>query len=223
MNGNKKPLIECFGLDYDKNMITEAVQRQQPIIVPALLQRAEIPNSNGRIYPRPILAREIEKYKNFVNSNMAMGEVDHPESDPVVNLKNVGIVVREIYWEGNDVKGKVEVLNKVPAGQIICGLMEHGLRIGISSRGVGSTIQEGGKELVDDDYTLLCFDAVSIGSVEGAGFLTESGGNIGQYLAEGFSLDAINNAQNKNTIVPAALNNNQAIHNILNQILKIKG
>jgi len=171
----QKLLREWHVLKYDKELITEAKNAGQPVIVNALLQRADSPNSNGRIYPGAILQRESQNYQKLIDQNMAYGELDHPETDPVVNLKNACLAVKEMWWDGNELKGKVEVLHRVPAGQTLIGLMEHGMNIGISSRGVGSTSRnETGHELVDDDYVLLCFDAVSIGSVDGAGFLSES-------------------------------------------------
>jgi len=186
---NKRLLQECFGFQYDKKLITEAKQQQQPIIVPALLQRCDSSNSNGRIYPRAILEREIGRYQKLIAAGQSGGEIDHPADDPVTSLRNTAIAIREVWWEGNDIKGKVEVLYKVPAGQIILGLMESDLSIGLSSRGVGSTsLNESGKEVVEDDYSLICWDAVSLGSVTGAGFLKEST-DLRKYLTEGFSLD----------------------------------
>jgi len=187
MTQTKSRLVEWQPIRYDAKLITEARQAGQPVIVPALLQRADTPNSNGRIYPRHVLERECKQYQQLIDENRALGELDHPASDPVVNLQNASIAVKEMHWEGNDLKGQIEILHKVPAGNLLVGLMEHGINIGISSRGVGSTIQtESGHELVDDDYTLLCFDAVSIGSVEGAGFLKE---HKKINLNENFSMD----------------------------------
>ncbi len=210
-----KTLIEWHPLQYEAKLITEARKAGQPVIVPALLQRADTPNSNGRIYPRGILEREVNKYQSIIDQNMALGELDHPETDPVVNLKNAAIAIKGMSWNGNDLMGEVEILHRVDAGRTILGLMEHGINIGISSRGVGSTIQnESGQELVDDDYTLLCFDVVSIGSVDGAGLLREGRVN----LAESFSMDHYNMKLQESGIYTMT-DENAPLRSILNDIL----
>ena len=136
--------------------------------VEGILQRASAENQNGRIYSKEILEREAEKYTNeFVKRGNAFGELDHPES-PVVSLKNASHIVKELYWKGDDLMGKVELLN-TPAGNIVKEIIKAGHTIGISSRGTGSVQQtnEGHLE-VQPDFELVCWDFVSNPSTHGA-------------------------------------------------------
>lgn len=167
-NDDRKLLVDYRTFEYDKNVIKESVDSGGPLTVEGVLQRAEAENQNGRIYPKKILKREAEKYmKNKVNENRALGELDHPESS-VVNLKNVSHNVIDMHWEGNDLKGKIEILS-TPSGQILQELLEEGIRVGISSRGLGSVSQNrNGTVTVKDDFELVAFDFVSQPSTHGA-------------------------------------------------------
>ncbi len=138
-----------------------------------LLQRAEAKNQNGRIYPREVLQREAGLYKeNFVVQRRALGELDHPES-PVVNLKNVCCNVTELWFEGQDVRGNIEILS-TPSGNIVRELIKNNIRLGVSSRGMGSVSPIGENTVeVGDDFALICFDIVSNPSTHGA-FINES-------------------------------------------------
>ena len=136
--------------------------------VEGVMQRAKAENQNGRIYSKDILVREAKKYVDeFVKRGNAFGELDHPES-PVVSLKNASHIVKELYWKGDDLMGKVELLN-TPAGNIVKEIIKAGHTIGISSRGTGSVQQtnEGHLE-VQDDFDLVCWDFVSNPSTHGA-------------------------------------------------------
>ena len=136
--------------------------------VEGVMQRAKAENQNGRIYSKDILVREAKKYiDEFVKKGNAFGELDHPES-PVVSLKNASHIVKELYWKGDDLMGKVELLN-TPAGNIVKEIIKAGHTIGISSRGTGSVQQtnEGHLE-VQDDFDLVCWDFVSNPSTHGA-------------------------------------------------------
>ena len=136
--------------------------------VEGVMQRAKAENQNGRIYSKDILVRESKKYVDeFVKNGNAFGELDHPES-PVVSLKNASHIVKELYWKGDDLMGKVELLN-TPAGNIVKEIIKAGHTIGISSRGTGSVQQtnEGHLE-VQDDFDLVCWDFVSNPSTHGA-------------------------------------------------------
>jgi len=162
-----KLLREYISLDYDKEKIIEAKDKGGPIVIPALLQRADTKNQNGRIYPRSILQREVENYTKAVKERRALGECDHPDNS-VVELKNASHLISDIWWEGDDVKGKVEILN-TPTGNILKSLMESGVKLGISSRGVGETKKTNeGADIVQEDFTLICFDMVSEPSTDGA-------------------------------------------------------
>ena len=148
--------------------ITESKDRPGVFEVEGVMQRAVAQNQNGRTYSKEILMREAERYMNeFVKNGNAFGELDHPES-PVVELKNASHVVKDLYWKGNDLMGKVELLN-TPAGNIVKEIIKAGHTIGISSRGTGSVQQtnEGTLE-VQDDFELVCWDFVSNPSTHGA-------------------------------------------------------
>jgi hypothetical protein len=145
-----------------QDLLTEAEKgfvREGGLILSGKLQEAECENGNGRVYPLPILSREIGKYNKIVADNRALGELDHPESS-IVNLANVSHMVTKIWMEGPAVMGKIKVLT-TPAGQILRTLIEANVKIGISSRGLGSVRDERGKTYVEDDFQLIAFDIVS--------------------------------------------------------------
>jgi hypothetical protein len=127
------------------------------------LQEAEQKNGNGRVYPREILEREAKKYADGpVKTRTALGELDHPEAS-VVNLSNTSHVITEVWWKGNDLMGKLQLL-PTPAGNIAKALVMAGIPLGISSRGMGSVRQLGETVEVQDDFELLCWDLVSVPS-----------------------------------------------------------
>ena len=149
------------------------------------MQRAGAKNQNGRIYEKDLLMREVKKYMTeFVKNGNAFGELDHPES-AVVSLKNASHVVKDLYWNGDDLMGKVELLN-TPAGNIVKEIIKAGHTIGISSRGTGSVQQtnEGYLE-VQSDFELVCWDFVSNPSTHGAFMnpisLNENKGKVDKY------------------------------------------
>ena len=123
------------------------------------LQQANTQNGNGRVYPYEVLVREVENYKKLVKENRALGELDHPD-DSVINLKNASHLVTSIWMDGDTVMGKVKVLN-TPSGQVLKSLVESGVKLGISSRGMGSVENRNGQTVVQDDFQLICFDFVS--------------------------------------------------------------
>jgi len=151
-----------------KPIIKESKSRPGVFEVEGVMQRAGAQNQNGRVYEKKILMREVKKYMDeFVKNGNAFGELDHPES-PVVSLKNASHIVKDLYWNGNDLMGKVELLN-TPAGNIVKEIIKAGHTIGISSRGTGSVQQtnEGYLE-VQPDFELVCWDFVSNPSTHGA-------------------------------------------------------
>jgi len=169
----KQPLREYIAVN--NNNIREAVanfERSGEFIVKGVLQRADAKNQNGRVYPRRVLEREVEKYiTEFVNNNRALGELDHPDHS-TVELKNASHIITEMWWEKDEIWGKVKILS-TPAGDILKQLFLEGVSLGISSRGVGS-IKEVYKEdttyaaEVQDDFELIAFDFVSNPSTHGA-------------------------------------------------------
>jgi hypothetical protein len=137
------------------------------LVVQGVVQRADAKNGNGRVYPKDTLEREVQKYKDtYIKENRALGELDHPES-PIINLKNVCHNVKDVWWDGDDVMAKIEVLT-TPSGNILKELLLNGITVGISSRGMGSVKQLGETVEVQDDFELLCWDFVSTPSTQGA-------------------------------------------------------
>lgn len=174
MNNSQRMLETYEGVfEYSPEMIKESMERNDgKIILNGILQKADTLNQNGRIYPLEVLEREVKNYQKFIIENRALGELDHPETS-VVELKNVSHIIREAYMDGNVVRGKLEVLHKVPNGAILKGLIESGVKIGISSRGVGSTKKEGDYYVVQDDFQLICWDMVSEPSTPSAFMIPE--------------------------------------------------
>jgi len=158
--------------DYSPSMIKESREKNEgKILMKGILQKADTLNQNGRIYPIEVLQREVRNYQKFIVENRALGELDHPDSS-VVNLKNVSHIVREAYLENGVVYGTVEILD-TPSGKILQSLVESGVKLGISSRGVGSTKKQGDYFVVQDDFQLICWDYVSEPSTPGAFMLPE--------------------------------------------------
>ena len=138
-------------------------------VVQGVLQRAGAKNQNGRVYPKPILERECQRYqREYISQHRALGELDHPESS-VVNLNNVSHNVLKIWWNGDDLLGAVQILD-TPSGNILKSLFKAGITLGISSRGLGSVkeLRNEGVVEVQEDFELICWDFVSNPSTHGA-------------------------------------------------------
>ena len=169
----KQVIVDYIPFSITPTQINEAMKENNgKLIVKGVLQRAEAKNQNGRVYPRNILVRESKKYdENFVKQNRALGELDHPDSS-VVNLQNVSHNVKEMHFEGDNLVGTVEILT-TPSGNILRELFKNGIKLGISSRGLGSVemVQEANGDTVSkvgDDFELIAFDFVSNPSTHGA-------------------------------------------------------
>ena len=172
---NKQLLVDVRPFDVSTDKINESISENNgKLVVKGVLQRAESKNQNGRVYPREVLLKEVGKYlENQVTERRALGELDHPESS-VVNLNNASHNIIEMHWDGDDLMGTVEVLS-TPAGNILKELFKSGIKLGISSRGLGSveTIKEdeqGEEDTVEvqPDFELIAFDFVSNPSTHGA-------------------------------------------------------
>ncbi len=170
---DKQLLVDYTVFEVTPQAINESLtQNNGKLIVSGVLQRAEAKNQNGRVYPKETLMREAKKYaEGPIAENRALGELDHPESS-VVNLQNVSHNVKNIWWKGNDLMGTVEVLS-TPSGNILKELLKAGVKLGISSRGLGSVEEirenEGDSALeVQPDFELVCWDFVSNPSTHGA-------------------------------------------------------
>jgi len=140
-------------------------ERGNPL-VEGILATAEVKNGNGRYYAKDLWEREVNKYMQSVKENRALGELDHPESS-VINLKNVSHNIKDMWWDGDNVMGKIEIL-PTPSGNILKALIENGITCGVSSRGMGSLQQRGEMLEVQDDFELLCWDFVSTPSNPGS-------------------------------------------------------
>jgi hypothetical protein len=164
----KQVLIETIPFLVSPLSLTEGLKAPSGNpMVEGILATAEVKNGNGRYYPKELWEREIDKYMDIVKENRATGELDHPDST-IINLKNVSHIIREIWWKGDKVVGKLEILPTV-SGNILKALIENNVSVGVSSRGMGSLkeMNEGTLE-VQDDFELLCWDFVSTPSNPGS-------------------------------------------------------
>ena len=162
---NKKIISEMKNLDFSEDIVLYAV-----------LQKFDTPNKNGRIYPESILKREMEKYKGVINKGSALNELNHPSSS-LIDLDRVSHVITETWWDGKILMGKLKLLTSPgwkkmgivsTKGDQAAMLLQNGVTLGISSRGVGSLKKVGEKNEVQDDFELICFDLVSSPSTPGA-------------------------------------------------------
>ena len=173
-----KLITEWSAWEYDKEKtLNEASTNGGKYIMRGILQKANTLNQNGRVYPMDILEREVRNYQKFIAENRALGELDHPDSS-VVELKNASHIVREAYMQGDICYGSVEILD-TPSGKILKSLVDSGVTLGISSRGVGSTRKEGDYQVVQDDFQLICWDFVTEPSTPGA-FMMKEGKEINE-------------------------------------------
>ena len=169
---SKKLLVDYIPFEVTPQQINEAMSKNNGrLVVKGVLQRAEAKNQNGRVYPRETLMREAKKYSEVnIKERRALGELDHPDSS-VVNLNNASHNILEMHWKNDDLMGTVEVLG-TPAGNILKELFKSGIKLGISSRGLGSVKElsedEGDTVEVQPDFELIAFDFVSNPSTHGA-------------------------------------------------------
>jgi hypothetical protein len=173
---SQKLLLEYSVFTPKRSQLVEGLDGSKNMVVEGIVQRAEEFNHNGRRYPYETLKREVDKYMDGpIAENRALGELDHPESS-VINLKNASHNIKQLWWDGNDLLGKIEILT-TPSGNILKELFKNNITVGISSRGMGSVSQLGeGRVEVDDDFELLCWDFVSTPSTHGA-FMKPTGLN----------------------------------------------
>jgi len=175
---SKKLLREFYALcegGVCKDLLTEDEKhfiKEGGMILSGIMQKSDTQNGNGRVYPHPILEREMKNYQKLVKEKRALGELDHPD-DSVINLKNASHMVTDVWWDGNNVMGKAQVLD-TPSGKILRSLVDSGVTLGISSRGMGSVNESNGQTVVEDDFQLICFDFVSEPSTPGAFMMKEA-------------------------------------------------
>lgn len=174
-------------------ILRESKERPGVFEVEGIMQRAGAKNQNGRVYDKRILQREVDKYiQEFVKNGNAYGELDHPES-AIVSLKNASHIIKDLWWKGDELMGRVELLN-TPSGNIVKEIIKAGHTIGISSRGTGSVQQtnEGTLE-VQPDFELVCWDFVSNPSTHGAFMNPISLNESTQVVSKFAKLDSIIN------------------------------
>ena len=168
----KNLIVDYIPFEISREQINESMKENNgKLVVKGVLQRADAKNQNGRVYPKDILTREAKNYSdNFIKQSRALGELDHPDSS-VVNLQNVSHNVTEMHFEGDSLLGTVEIL-RTPSGNILRELFKNGIKLGISSRGMGSVEQvseaDGDVMKVGKDFELIAFDFVSNPSTHGA-------------------------------------------------------
>lgn len=142
-----------------QSYITEDKKGNKNHVIEGVFMQADSKNRNGRIYEKKILEAAVDKYiKEQVSTGRAVGELNHPEG-PTVNLDKVSHKITELKWDGSNVIGKASIL-KTPMGQIVEGLLEGGVKLGVSSRGMGSLVQKNGTSYVGKDFMLATVDIV---------------------------------------------------------------
>lgn len=193
----KQVLIETQAFNAKPISLTESVAPSGNPLVEGILATAEVKNGNGRYYSKDLWEREIDKYKVLVEENRATGELDHPESS-IINLQNVSHIIRDMWWDGDNVIGKIEVL-PTSAGNILKALIENNVQVGVSSRGMGSLQQRGEMLEVQDDFELLCWDFVSTPS---------NPGSFMQLVKEGLDFSKQNKYAKVNSIITEILCSN---------------
>jgi len=194
----KSLLIETKPFNVSPMALTEDKSMNGNPLVEGVLATPEVKNGNGRYYSKDLWEREINKYMELVKERRACGELDHPDSQ-VINLKNVSHNIAKIWWDGENIMGKIELL-PTPSGNILKALIGAGIKVGVSSRGMGSLKQVGEILEVQDDFELLCFDFVSTPSNPGS-WMTPS-----NQIHEGLSTSINSNSYSKvNSIITEIL------------------
>lgn len=144
----------------DINILTETKDGQKHYFIEGVFMQAEAKNRNGRVYPMAVMEKELDRYqKEYVKTNRAMGELGHPEG-PTVNLERVSHLIKDLRLEGNDVYGKAKILD-TPYGKIVRNLIDEGVKLGVSSRGMGSLKEQDGVNVVQEDFMLAAVDVVA--------------------------------------------------------------
>ena len=151
-------------------------EQADKIEIYAVLQKWGVENKNGRVYPEEILKRESKRYQEFIDMGTSLGELNHPESS-IIDADRVSHMISEIWWNGRTLMGKME-LDTTPGylksgiissvGDKVLNMIRKGWTVGISSRGVGSLKNENGKNIVQEDFELICWDIVTSPSTPGS-------------------------------------------------------
>lgn len=162
--------------DTYKNITESTLDYRNPFTFYAVLQKSDTDNRNGRYYPRKILEREVNKYKEAIKKGLSTSELNHPESS-LIDLDRVSHIITDVWWDKNILMGELKLLTSPgfhergivsTKGDQAANLLRQGVTLGISSRGVGSLKKNGERNEVQDDFELICFDLVSSPSTPGA-------------------------------------------------------
>ena len=157
--------------------LNEALDLTKPIYYYATLQKYGVENRNGRVYPENILKREANRYQEVIDRNSSFHELDHPDSSTISLKGGSPYRIVELFWQGNALIGKLEILVSAGYrksgiiscnGDLLAHYLSYGMTVGISSRGIGTLKKVGGQNMVQDDFELICWDAVSSPSTPGS-------------------------------------------------------
>jgi hypothetical protein len=147
-------------IDNPLRVLSEEKEGKKNLFIEGVFMQAEQQNKNGRIYPRDVLVNEVARYnQSYIKENRALGELGHPEG-PTVNLERVSHIITNLKENGNDVVGKAKILG-TPYGKIVENLIDSGVKLGVSSRGMGSLKQINGVNMVQEDFMLAAVDIVA--------------------------------------------------------------
>lgn len=210
---NEAMLREFDSSRNSQELYSEDGSLPEKVTLYAVLQKYGVENKNGRIYPKEVLEKQNEVYQEYIKMGTALGELNHPESS-IIDGERVSHIITKTWWEGRTLMGEIE-LDTTPGyhkmgivstlGDKVANMLRKGWTVGISSRGVGSLKTENGKNIVQDDFEIICWDIVTTPSTPGAWISTEQGdlktftesktnNNIGSMLNEDQRL--LNNLKN---------------------------
>jgi hypothetical protein len=168
------------------NLVVEAKEgAEKKYFIEGIFAQAELKNRNGRVYPKKVLEGAIEKYQPMIEAKRSIGELNHPAS-PTVNPERASHLIEKLVWEGNNVMGRAKVLTSLPMGKIAKGLIDEGVKFGVSTRGLGSIIESKDVKIVGDDFVMNTIDLVSDpsgidcfveGILEGKDWVVDASGN----------------------------------------------
>lgn len=145
-------------LDHDLNILREA--KGKDLYIEGVFMQSTVKNRNGRIYPKDIMSKEVKRFVNEeIKNKRAIGELNHPPN-PTINPERASHLITSLQENGNDYIGKAKILD-TPMGNIVRGLLEGGVKLGVSSRGLGSLTKKGGASVVGDDFKLSTIDIVA--------------------------------------------------------------
>ncbi len=157
-----KFLVDSF--DYDFNNTTPILKEDaggnKRHYITGIFAQAETKNRNGRNYPKFALEGAVKNYTKLITDSRAMGELNHPDH-PNVNPREASHLIESLSWDGNNVIGKARILTKLPMGKLVAGLLDEGVKLGVSTRGLGTLVERNGQNVVQNDYIMTAIDIVS--------------------------------------------------------------